>query len=172
MEVQKTDIFYHGSRKIFTQFDELMSYGSKRRFVIGAFWFSSNEKVAKSYGKIIYKVNLKVENPFVVDADGESFSEIYLSQLPQKMCLEIDRIDNKRPGDTFNTFNYRKRDDPDFALRFATDELAMAAKYAGYDSLIIYNTIDAGNKKALNITSNIFSVFNNNQIIIQEVINL
>ena len=171
MKVQETDIFYHGSKKTFNQFDELMSYRSKRRSAIGAFWFSNIEKIAKSYGKIVYRVNLKIENPFMVDAKGQSFSEIYLNDLPKKMCLEIDRLDNRRPGDTFNTFTYRKRDDPDFALRFASNELAMAAKYAGFDSLIICNAIDAGNKSVLKMTSNIFSVFNNNQITIQEVIN-
>jgi hypothetical protein len=171
MKVQPTDIFYHGSKKSFIQFDESMSYKSKRRFVVGVFWFSSNEKVAKSYGKIIYRVNLKIENPFIVDAKGENFSEIYLNYLPPNMCLEIDRMDNRRPGDTFNTFIFGKKENPEFSLRFASCELAIASKSAGFDSMIICNAIDAGNKSVLNIRSNIFSVFNNTQITIQEVIN-
>jgi len=171
MKIQNTDIFFHGSKKTFSWFDEKMSYGSKRRFVVGAYWFSSNEKVARSYGKIIYRVNLKIKNPYILDANGENYSEIYLNILPKEMCIVIDRLDNRRSGDTFNTFNYRKIENPDFTLRFDSCDLAIAAKSAGFDSLIISNVIDAGGKSVLKTTSNIISVFNHNQIDIRETIN-
>ena len=160
---------YHGSKKLFENFDANFSYGSNRRFVIGAFWFTDNLKVAKSYGKYIYEAHLEITNPFIVDANFENYSEIYLSDLPKEIGLQIDILDNRMPGDTINEINYRKRTDPDYCLRFDTRDLALAGMRAGYDSLIVKNVIDAGNKSALKIFQTIYSVFNPNSISIKNV---
>lgn len=160
---------YHGSKKLFQKFDTNFSYGSNRRFVLGAFWFTDNLKVAKSYGKYIYEANLKILNPYIVDANFENYSEIYLSDLPKEIGLQIDILDNRMPGDTINGINYRKQDDPDYGLRFDTRDLALAAMRAGYDSLIVKNVIDAGNKSTLKIFQTVYAVFNTDSIVINNV---
>lgn len=160
---------YHGSKKLFEKFDANFSYGSKRRFVVGAFWFTDNLKVAKSYGKYIYEAKLKITNPYIVDANFENYSEIYLSDLPKEIGLQIDKIDNRMPGDTINEINYRKQSDPEHCLRFDTCDLATAALRAGYDSLIVKNVIDAGNKSALKIYQTIYAIFSADSIVIKNV---
>ena len=126
-------------------------------------------KVAKSYGTYIYEAHLNFKNPFIVDANFENYSEIYLSDLPLEMGLQIDVLDNRMPGDTINEINYRKKSDPDYVLRFDTRDLALAAMRAGYDSLIIQNVIDAGNKSALKLFANTFVIFNQNNISIKNI---
>lgn len=160
---------YHGSKKLFEKFDANFSYGSKRRFVIGAFWFTDNLKVAKSYGKYVYESNIKIANPFIVDANFENYSEIYLSDLPKEIGHQIDILDNRMPGDTINEINYRKQNEPDYCLRFDTRDLALAAMRAGYDSLIVKNVIDAGNKSALKTFQTIYAIFNAEKISIINV---
>lgn len=130
-------ILYHGSTKLFFEFDKMKSYGSKRVSAIGAFWFTSNKKVALSYGRNLYNVLINFKKTYIVDAKGENYSEIYLTSLPKKMALEIDRLDNRRPGSTYNHLNYNKKEDPDFSLRFNSAELAMAAMFAGFDSICL-----------------------------------
>lgn len=161
---------YHGAKKYFEHFDSNYSYGSKRRFVLGAFWFSDNITVAKSYGKTIYEVCININNPFKIDANFENYSEIYLSTLPKEICDVIDYLDNRRVGDTFNEIEYRKQTEPDYCLRFDSRDLAFSAMRAGYDSIIIENVIDAGNKSALKIFGTTFAVFNPDQIIINNII--
>ena len=160
---------YHGSKKLFDKFDANFSYGSKRRFVIGAFWFTDNFKVAESYGKHIYEVRLQIINPFIVNANFENYSEIYLSDLPEKIGVQIDNLDNKMSGDTINYIKYRKLDDPEFKLRFDTADLGLAAIRAGYDCLIVENVMDAGNKSALNIFQTTYAVFNPSLISINNI---
>jgi hypothetical protein len=160
---------YHGFKKLFDKFELNFSYSSKIRFVVGAFWFTDNLKVAKSYGKYIYESNLEIINPYVVDANFENYSEIYLSDLPKEIGLQIDILDNRMPGDTLNELKYRKQSEPDYSLRFDTSDLALAAMRAGYGSLIVKNIIDAGNKSALKIFQTTFAVFNNNKITIKNV---
>jgi hypothetical protein len=150
----KHNSLYHGSKKLFDKFDANFSYRSNRRFVIGANWFSDNMNVAKSYGKYIYEVELLIRNPYVVDAKCENYSEIYLSDLPNDIALQIDILDNKNPGDTINYMNYNKIHNPNYCLRFDTADLALSAMRAGYDSFIVKNVIDAGNKLALSIIAN------------------
>lgn len=161
---------FHGSRKRFENFEERFSYGSVRRAVLGAFWFTDNLKVAKSYGSIIYETWIDLGNTFIIDANFENYSEIYLSSLPQEICNQIDRIDNKRIGDTYNLMEYYKKTDHDFSLRFDAKDLAVSAMRAGFDSLIIKNVIDAGNRTALNIFANTYAVFDSKRIIISNVI--
>jgi hypothetical protein len=161
--------FYHGSNRLFDIFDANKSYGSKRRFVIGAFWFSDSLKVARSYGKYIYEVNLKTNNSFFVDANFENFCEIYLSHLPWDIGLQIDVLDNKKAGDTINYIKYQQLDDPEFSLRFDTSDLALAARRAKYDSLVVQNVIDAGSRAALKEFATTVAVFDINQIVINNV---
>lgn len=162
-------ILFHGSKKRFEMFDSNFSYGSKRRFVIGAFWFTDNLKVAKSYGKYIYEIDLAIKNAFIVDANFENYSEIYLSSIPEEIGLQIDILDNRMPGDTINEIKYRRQSDPDYSLRFDSCDLALSAMRAGYDSIIIKNLIDAGNKSALKIFANTYSIFNSNNISIKNI---
>lgn len=152
-------VLYHGSNKLFEQFNERFSIGSKRRAVTGAYWFSDNIKVAKSYGKIVYETRVLLKNPYVVDANNENFCEIYLSSLPEEIGYQIDILDNKNKGDTHNYMEYYKKSDPDFFLRFDSKDLAWSALRAGYDSLIIKNVTDAGAKSALNIVANTYAIF-------------
>lgn len=165
----KQNPLYHGSKKLFENFDANFSYGSKRRFVIGAFWFTDNLKVAKSYGKYIYEANLEITNPFIIDANFENYSEIYLSDLPLDIGLQIDVLDNRMPGDTVNEINYRKKTDPEYCIRFDTSDLALASMRAGYDSFIVKNVIDAGNKSALKTFQTTYAIFNADKIIINNV---
>jgi len=163
-------ILYHGSKKSFEQFDSNFSYGSKRRAVIGAFWFSDNLHVAKSYGNVIYESTLEIINPFIVDANFVNYADIYLGVLPKEICDIIDYIDNRRTGDTYNELAYRRYTEPDFCLRFDSSDLAFSAKRAGYDSIIIQNVIDAGNSSALKLFATTYAVFNPDQIVVKNIL--
>lgn len=71
-------VFYHGTRadKKFEVFDKYAKF--KDNPAIG-FWFSDNEKIAKSYAKDnIYKVFLKMKKPFIMygAVDETTFKEI------------------------------------------------------------------------------------------------
>lgn len=166
----KQNTYFHGSKKHFQIFDPNMCFGSKRRAVYGAFWFSDNVKIARSYGYYLYEAQLTINKPYIVDARYENYCEIYLSDLPKDIAEQIDFIDRKRPGDTYNYMKYQRSTNPDFSLRFDTRDLALAAMRADYDTLLVQNVMDAGNKSALNIFGTTCAVFSSEQIRLQKVI--
>ena len=64
-------IVYHGSDIQFEDFEL-----SKNIKLYGSLFFTDNIKMAKSYGKFIYKAYLKIEDPYYYDAYGETFNNI------------------------------------------------------------------------------------------------
>jgi len=61
-------IFYHGSQDIFKTFkprNDIRSYGE--------IYFTDSLDNANDYGHIIYKVNLEINNPLIIDAQDSYF---------------------------------------------------------------------------------------------------
>ena len=62
-------IAYHGSNAIFDKFDsEYFNTGTGNEQYGAGFYFTSSEEQAKSYGSAIYKVNLELKNPYILDS--------------------------------------------------------------------------------------------------------
>lgn len=69
-------VVYHGSGRTF---DEFTAYKASVDFP-EAIYFSSNKKTAESYSNRntpVYKVLLKMETPYIVDAGNRTFNDYY-----------------------------------------------------------------------------------------------
>jgi hypothetical protein len=69
-------IVYHGSGRNFTEFEPMKSSSDFPE----AMYFSDSEKVAKSYsnfGVIPYRLYLKIEKPYIIDAKNRDFNSLY-----------------------------------------------------------------------------------------------
>ena len=68
----KPIIVYHSSRFNFNTFQPKGNYDFP-----DAVYFSSSKAVSKTYGDKLYACYLKIENPYIVDAQGQSYNDFY-----------------------------------------------------------------------------------------------
>lgn len=68
----KPIVVYHSSNSEFNQFEPQGSVDFPN-----AVYFSSSKAVSKTYGDKLYSCYLKIENPYIVDADGSSYNDFY-----------------------------------------------------------------------------------------------
>ena len=68
----KPIVVYHSSNSEFNQFEPQGSVDFPN-----AVYFSSSKVVSKTYGAKLYSCYLKIENPYIVDADGSSYNDFY-----------------------------------------------------------------------------------------------
>lgn len=108
-ESSKTIIGYHGGYSIIKKFNIPLS-----DYTTGLF-FTNNQKVAMWFGKYLYKVQLTLKNPFIVDAKESYYYDI---KTPSEMKKDI----------------YIKSVDTDIIARWAYKK--------GYDSVIIKNVFE------------------------------
>jgi hypothetical protein len=85
-------ILYHGSNNKFEKFNKkfLGSSMGKAPSNMRGFYFTNNIKLAKSFGKYIYKVKVKINNPYIFNANGKGYS-----QLKHTINNIVDEIDNQ-----------------------------------------------------------------------------
>ena len=71
-EVKKT--VYHGTDASFSEFESFRVGGKD---FPEAIYFSSNKKVARTYGEKILKAKIRLDNPYYFDAGGRTFNDAY-----------------------------------------------------------------------------------------------
>lgn len=107
-ESGKPLVVYHGSDTRFQEFKAQhvqLDYG---QFFPKAIYFSSNENIAKTYThgrNNIYNVYLKMENPFILDADGQSyndFADVLYSAMNNLDTSEYDGVIVKNISDDYS----------------------------------------------------------------------
>lgn len=162
-------------------------------------WFSSNIESARSFGRYtddnIYKANIKLNNPMVVDAMGASHDGILYAETAEELEEIIklqDELNKKQEefnlkyGKYIETQDksyiddvsaYLKTSDELFALmdqlqssKKTTEELQSIAKSKGHDGLIIKNVRD----NFLDTSSDLgtsYAVFNKESILCTELLN-
>ena len=107
-ESGKPLVVYHGSDTRFNEFKAQhiqLDYG---QFFPKAIYFSSNENIAKTYThgrNNIYDVYLKIENPFILDAEGQSynnFADALYSAMNNLNTSEYDGVIVKNISDDYS----------------------------------------------------------------------
>lgn len=122
-------VVYHGTNANFDTFDntKLQRTVSSYNTIASAYYFTSNNANAQTYGSSVYPVYLNIKKPLIIDYKGKYFHDI------------VD-FDNK----TFGKKGYYAKDDID-----SLNELVTYAKEKGYDGLIAENIKDSANEKQL-----------------------
>jgi hypothetical protein len=145
-EIQDSLIVYHGTNTKFSSFND-----SEPIF------FSDDIKVAKSYGNIIIKAKLDLDNPLKVDFDGGStITFMGKHYVPSQFAKLIKGI-----SDDIKKYGI------DDEMR---EELGYYDWYNGFvdddlDGIIMHDIKDSyGDIFAGNIVANNYVVFNKNQI--------
>ena len=105
-----------------------------------------------------YEVYAKFEKPFVVDANGERWNRL---RLTDAQTNEIRKWNRQHPDDPLNYVdNAWGR-----GMHFDTRDIAEIAQKLGYDSVQFKNVVDDGGKGLLRAPeANVFIVFNPNDV--------
>lgn len=74
-ENSNSNVFYHGSFRIFNNFSSRFPESNDFGYYGFGFYFTPNEKTARSYGPNLYKCQLNLDNPFVWNGSPESLWE-------------------------------------------------------------------------------------------------
>lgn len=122
-------VVYHGTSANFDTFDNTKSQRTVSSYntIASAYYFTSNNANAQTYGSVVYPVYLNIKKPLIIDYKGKYFHDI------------VD-FDNK----TFGKKGYYAKDDID-----SLNELVAYAKEKGYNGLIAENIKDSANEKQL-----------------------
>jgi hypothetical protein len=144
--------FYHGTDSEFTNYinntpmfftadsEYAETYCKKASFI-------QQEREKFSEGASIVPVNLFFSNPLVIDAKGSHYRYINVSELYS----------------SFVSAGFDYMDEVDFNS-FSTNSIASLAKDLGYDSVVIKNVRDLGAEKIGSETTDVYVVFNSNQV--------
>lgn len=156
---------YHGTSSKFDKFKK------------GNIFFVNDKGIAEQYGsEDAIEAYLKMKNPYVIDAYGQSFDEIYNAAGRKKAYKDLTETDYKKLADTFFDGDiqeakewYPRNEQGEVNLARAygdkarsTNEWADWAKKQGYDGVIIKDvndTPDISNTRATD-----YVVFEPNQI--------
>ena len=103
-------VFYHGSQNRFTTFkprNDIRSYGEM--------YFTDSLDNASDYGEYIYKVNLEINNPLILDAQDAYFDDYfeimdsnirYASGSDKYDGVIIKNLKDTRDGKPIDDFEY------------------------------------------------------------------
>jgi len=94
---KKSITAYHGTNANFDNFDNkfLGSATGKQPINMSGFSFSSDKNVAKTFGKNVKKVELDIQNPYVIDAKGKTYGD----EMKTIIRDAVDTVDrNKYDG--------------------------------------------------------------------------
>jgi hypothetical protein len=121
-ENNKPMVLFHGTKNTLSSFDDRKK-GSSTDFGIRGrgFYFSTNIKSAQSYGDNIYKVYLKIENPF----DLLSFNS--LEEIVTLLVIDDSIIQERGRGTKYHSITLKS----DFSGVFSG-----AVRELGYDGII------------------------------------
>ena len=148
-------VCYHGTNVDFTEFKKERNDGSRTR--IQSFWFTSNNDVAYTYhnnsGRILAGY-LNIENPFIYDAKGCTWSKIEVDNALLDLLKKTNSSYYNSKGTLFTSTN---------------DILNAIYTNGGYDGIIFKNIKDfgpylkVGRKINYNVNSDDYIIFNSNQ---------
>jgi hypothetical protein len=156
-------VVYHGTSSKFKTFR-----GSN-------IFFTDNEDVARAYGTDLVKAYLNITNPYIVDAYGQSFNEIYNARGFKKHYKDLTEEDYEAISKCFKMSIEEAKEwfpqDEEGQINLAraygqkalsTNEWARYAHKNGYDGCIIYDVNDT--TYISNTRSTDYIVFNASQI--------
>lgn len=127
---------YHGTKADIEVFKA--EGGTGKTFGTGSF-FTANPKIAGTYvpyqGGSIYPVYLRILKPFVVDVGGSNWNSV---KREKSFIPNDDDVDDHNP-DLWDHFGF-----PYDEEEASTDDIAVNARLAGYDGVIIQNVKDRG----------------------------
>jgi len=140
-----SNILYHGTNNKFTVFNDN-----------NPIFFVDNVNVAKTYGDIIIKAKLNMNNPIILDFDGESTYYFYNKwYLPSDLANKIKEI----ASDIKNRYSL------DDDLKEYLESLDFSDMYGDLDGIIMKNISDAmGGIFSTYKPANNYIVFDKNQI--------
>ena len=133
---------FHGAGQEFNEFNE------KRAGI----WFTSDYDIAVEYADpgyhakseaLVYKCQITMSNPLVIDVGGGDFREIPLEQMAIDTGVDEEDISE---------------------MTYSTDEIVKWANSKGYDGVAFHNIIDAPFEGGAAELSTTFCVFSNSQI--------
>lgn len=158
-------VVYHGTSAEFDTFRK------------GNIFTTDNQEVASEYGSLgAMPLYIKLENPFIVDAYGQSFGEIYNAEGMKKAYKDLTEEDYKKLADTFfdgdikeakEWYPQNEQGEVNLARAYgekprATNEWADYARKEGYDGIIIKDVNDTVDIS--NIRTTDYVAFEPNQI--------
>ena len=140
-----SNILYHGTDNKFTVFND-----NKPIF------FVDDVNVAKTYGDIIIKAKLSMDNPIILDFDGKSTYYFYDKwYLPSDLANKIKEI-------AVDIKSHYSLDDD---LKEYLESLDFSDMYGDLDGIIMKNISDAmGGMFSTHKSANNYVVFDKNQI--------
>lgn len=140
-------------------------------------FFSSSRDVAGSMGSYVYDVFLNIKNPLIIDAGGNSWGAIkdhtngrvkfsdLTDEQKKKLCRIFDctmkELESSYRADSeidLVQAGVIKRDER------STNEWADYARANGYDGVIFRNLRDGAGYDVMQNSSDVFAVYNSNQI--------
>lgn len=140
-------------------------------------FFSSSRDVAGSMGSYVYDVFLNIKNPLIIDAGGSSWGAIkdhtngrvkfsdLTDEQKKKLCRIFDctmkELESSYRADSeidLVQAGVIKRDER------STNEWADYARANGYDGVIFRNLRDGAGYDVMQNSSDVFAVYNSNQI--------
>ena len=140
-------------------------------------FFSSSRDVAGSMGSYVYDVFLNIKNPLIIDAGGNSWGAIkdhtngrvkfsdLTDEQKKKLCRVFDctmkELESSYRADSeidLVQAGVIKRDER------STNEWADYARANGYDGVIFRNLRDGAGYDVMQNSSDVFAVYNSNQI--------
>lgn len=158
-------VVYHGTSAEFDTFRK------------GNIFATENPEVASEYGSLgAMPLYMRLENPFIVDAYGQSFGEIYNAEGMKKAYKDLTEEDYKKLADTFfdgdikeakEWYPQSEQGEVNLARAYgekpkATNEWADYARKKGYDGVIIKDVNDTVDISNVRITD--YVAFEPNQI--------
>lgn len=145
--LNESDILYHGTDNRFTIFNDTKPI-----------FFVDNINVARTYGDIIIKAKLNMDNPIELDFDGKSTYYFYDKwYLPSDLANKIKEI----ASDIKNRYSI------DEDLKEYLETLYFNDMYGDLDGIIMKNISDAmGGMFSTHKPANNYVVFNKEQITI------
>lgn len=162
-------VVYHGTDSNITSFKiEEPKTSEKKSTRSPGIFFSSDFKVAKTFGDKIYPVYLNLQNPLIIDAKKANWFRIgphakvmsiiaYLGLNPN-IVLSLGQAEEKL-GQSFDKLSE--------SGKISINKLKYVAWIQGYDGAIFTNIIDtvpANSTELPNTLADTFIVFNSNQI--------
>lgn len=173
-------VVYHGTTNTNSDYSRFTVFGKTdkgRRTSGGMHFFSSSRDVAGSMGSNVYDVFIFSRNPLVIDSAGNEFGAIrdhtggivkFKDLTPaqkKKLCKAFDFTPEELEE------SYKPEDDIDLVQagvikrpEKSSNEWAKYAKENGYDGVIFKNLRDGADLVAMQTPSDVFVVFDSNQI--------
>nr|DAR29710.1 MAG TPA: ParB ddrB-like ParB superfamily domain [Caudoviricetes sp.] len=169
---------YHGTNNTNMDYSHFEIFGKPegRYKVNKSYFFSSNKDIAGSMGSIVYDVFLRIENPLIIEANGDYFSAVRdhtdgivhykdLTAEQRKALREVFDVNAKELKEDWGESEIDLVQAGVISRPEKTsDEWADYARTNGYDGVIFRNLRDGAGFAETQNPSDVFVVFEPNQI--------